>query len=180
MSTFVVASLGPGVRRDDGRLGYRSGDEAYEILPSTRNFSFAGRTHLFSAIPANLFKLRHPDESRGLGFPHLHWLKAWVPAFAGMTEGWGIRRVTKLMKFYHPHETSVSRGERTSFSVIPTNHFKLRHPHETSVSRGVRLLFPSPRRKSGPRLSAFALVASLGPGVRRDDGRLGYRSGDEA
>ena len=30
---------------------------------------------------------------------------------------------------------------------------------------------PSSRRKSGPRLSACSLVASLGPGVRRDDGR---------
>jgi hypothetical protein len=29
---------------------------------------------------------RHPDVSRDPDFPHGYWLKAWVPAFAGMTE----------------------------------------------------------------------------------------------
>ena len=28
---------------------------------------------------------RHPDESRDPDFPHLYRLKAWVPAYAGMT-----------------------------------------------------------------------------------------------
>ena len=31
-------------------------------------------------------KIRHPDESRDPDFPHAYWLKAWVPASAGMTE----------------------------------------------------------------------------------------------
>ena len=42
------------------------------------------------------FYIRHPDdlsaealakaESRDPDFPHLYWLKAWVPAYAGVTE----------------------------------------------------------------------------------------------
>ena len=35
---------------------------------------------------------RHPDVSRDQDFPHVYWLKAWVPAFAGMTEIGGVLR----------------------------------------------------------------------------------------
>jgi hypothetical protein len=46
-------------------------------------------------------------------------------------------------------------------SVIPANLFIFVIPANP--------LLPSPRRKSGPRLSECVLVASLGPGFRRDD-----------
>ena len=36
--------------------------------------------------PTNILYFRHPDESRGPDFEHGQSLKAWVPAFAGMTE----------------------------------------------------------------------------------------------
>ena len=55
-------------------------------------FVIPANASLIFVIPVNISYFRHPDVRRDPDFPHVYWLKVWVPAFAGMTVVWGIRR----------------------------------------------------------------------------------------
>jgi hypothetical protein len=73
----------------------------------------------FSAIPMNISNFRHPDGSRDPDFPHVYWLKAWVPAFTGMMK----TGMTKYEMFTGMTETVGPAGmtdiEMAEFSNPP-------------------------------------------------------------
>jgi hypothetical protein len=72
----LVESLGPDFHRDDEKM---------KCLPGWPSNLWICK-ELWREMKLKKMCAYESDESRDPGFPHVHWLQVWVPAFAGMTE----------------------------------------------------------------------------------------------